>query len=132
MESFSIVKYDNEYYFQHHKSRKVGDVIGVFACLTSENEIFVNDTFKEYLEGSLEEILTHNHLFTEGASNDWSDIKDNIIINFMRKYTFESFKQEDNHLLINDGIIDIVFTGEVPQLEFDSFCKDQLILKIKK
>ncbi len=60
----------------------------------------------------------HSHLFTEGASNDWSDIKDNIIINFMRKYTFESFKQEDNHLLINDGIIDIVFTGEVPQFEF--------------
>ena len=71
-------------------------------------------------------------LFSQGCSNDWSDIKDIMIINFMNKYSYISFKQIKNHLIINstEGEIDIVFTGEVPTLEFQSFCKDQLILKI--
>lgn len=57
-----------------------------------------------------------------------------MIINFMNKYTYKSFCQRGNHLLIDstEGEVDIVFTGETPKLEFESFCKDQLILKIVK
>lgn len=80
-------------------------------------------------------------LFSEGCSNKWDKITDSMewnkmtdcmIINFMNKYTYNSFKQENNHLLIDttEGEIDIVFTGETPKLEFDDFCKDQLVLKI--
>lgn len=73
-------------------------------------------------------------LFTKGASNDWSDLKDEMIINFMNKNTYIGFHQTHNHLEIFtvDGNIDIVFTGEVPILEFDHYEKDQLVLKIIK
>ncbi len=73
-----------------------------------------------------------NLLFSEGCSNKWDKITDCMIINFMNKYTYNSFKQVKNHLFIDstEGEIDIVFTGEVPKLEFDNFCKDQLVLKV--
>lgn len=76
----------------------------------------------------------HNILFTQGCSNDWSDIEDKMIINFLNKYTYNSFKQVKNHLLIDttEGEVDIVFTGDVPVLEFRNFCKDQLVLDINK
>ena len=72
-------------------------------------------------------------LFTEGASNKWDNVKDEMIINFMDRYIFFSFYQHKNHLHIGTsaGDIDIVFTGEAPVLEFDSYVKDQLILKVK-
>jgi len=59
---------------------------------------------------------------------------DTMIINFYDRYTYQSFAQKYNHLIIDttDGLIDIVFTGETPKLEFESFCKDQLILKVVK
>lgn len=71
-------------------------------------------------------------LFSQGASNNWNEIKDCMIINFMDKYTYNSFKQIQNHLLIDttEGEVDIVFTSQVPKLQFDSFCKDQLILTV--
>jgi hypothetical protein len=55
-----------------------------------------------------------------------------MIINFNNKDTYNSFKQVKNHLFIDttEGEIDIVFSGEVPKLEFDNFCKDQLVLKV--
>lgn len=55
-----------------------------------------------------------------------------FIINFADKYTYVSFCQKQNHVLIETtgGEVDLVFTGEVPVLEYDSFCKDQLVLKI--
>lgn len=73
-------------------------------------------------------------LFSEGASNNWEKIEDCMIINFMNKYTYKSFKQTKSHLLIDtsEGEVDIVFTGEVPILEFEGFYKDQLVLNIKK
>lgn len=75
-------------------------------------------------------------LFNEGASNDWSNLKDVMIINFNDKYTYESFKlTKDGRLFIkvtNGDYIKIVFPGEVPKLEFESYCKDQLVLKILK
>lgn len=57
-----------------------------------------------------------------------------MIINFMNKYTYKSFRQKGNHLILDttEGEVDIVFTGQTPKLEFDSFCKDQLILKVTK
>lgn len=71
-------------------------------------------------------------LFLEGYSNKWDKITDSMIVNFMNKYTYNSFKQVDNHLLINttEGEVDIVFTGIAPKLEFGNFCKDQLVLKV--
>lgn len=72
-------------------------------------------------------------LFCEGESNKYYKLKNEIIINFNDKYTYKSFKQIKNHLLINttQGEVDIVFTGEPPNLEFDFFEKDQLVLKFK-
>jgi hypothetical protein len=69
-------------------------------------------------------------LFSEG--NNWNNINDSMIINFMNRYTYNSFKMVKNHLIIDttEGDVDIVFTGEIPELEFESFCKDQLVLKV--
>lgn len=70
-------------------------------------------------------------LFSEGRSNKWDEMTDYMIINFMNKYTYNSFKQVKNHLLIDttEGEVDIVFTSEAPKLEFQNYCKDQLVLK---
>lgn len=78
-------------------------------------------------------IKTGDHiLFSQGCSNNWNKITDSMIINFADKYTYVSFRQIKNHLLINTtaGEIDIVFTGNVPELKFEGFCKDQLILAV--
>lgn len=71
-------------------------------------------------------------LFPQDPNSTWEDISYNMIINFCDKGTYVFFKQKGNHLFIEtiDGTVDIVFTGEVPQLEFDNFCKDQLVLKV--
>lgn len=71
-------------------------------------------------------------LFSEGCSNKWDKITDCMIINFMNKYTYNSFKQVKNHLMIDttEGEIDIVFTGEIPKLEFYYFEKNQLVLNV--
>lgn len=68
------------------------------------------------------------------CSNMWDDITDNMIINFMDKYTYISFKQYKNHLFIDttDGQVDIVFLSDVPKLEFCNYCKDQLVLNVIK
>ncbi len=68
-------------------------------------------------------------LFLDGCKFD--NITDFIIINFANKDNYNSFRQIRNHLLIDtkEGEIDIVFTGEVPKLKFNNFCKDQLVLK---
>lgn len=73
-------------------------------------------------------------LYTKGHSNNWNDLNNEMIINFINKYTYLTFKQINNHLIIEttEGNIDIVFTGEVPKLAFDHFEKDQLVLKIQK
>ena len=75
------------------------------------------------------------YLFTEGCSNDWRDLKGEMIINFMDKYSYKNFKQIKNHLFIElydtNDIIDIVFTGDVPILEFELYDTGQLILKLK-
>ncbi len=71
-------------------------------------------------------------LFTKGYSNNWNNLSNDMIINFISKYTYLSFTQINNHLIIEttEGQVDIVFTGEVPKLEFDHFEKDQLVLRI--
>ena len=40
-------------------------------------------------------------LFSESYSNKWDKITDCMIINFMNKYTYNSFKQAKNHLFID-------------------------------
>ena len=85
------------------------------------------------MKGKKAKVKSGQHLlFTQGFSNKWSDIKDKMIVNLIDKYTYLSFSQKKNHLFIETtlGKIDIVFTGEPPKLEFESYCKDQLILKI--
>jgi len=71
-------------------------------------------------------------LFCEGASNNWNNLKDKMIINFVDKGIYVNFYQHKNHLILitNTKSIDIVFSSEVPMLEFDHFEKDQLVLKI--
>jgi hypothetical protein len=56
-----------------------------------------------------------------------------FIINFKHKWTYLSFIQWKNYIIITviEKDIGFVFTGEVPKLEFESYNKDQLILKIK-
>lgn len=70
--------------------------------------------------------------FKSLTSKKWNDIKEAMIINFTDKNTYISFTQKRNHLLIDttEGEIDIVFSGDIPKLNFESFCKDQLILKV--
>ena len=72
-------------------------------------------------------------LFCKGVSNDFSEIAEKMIINFNDKGIYLSFKQCKNHLLINTtkGEIDIVFTGSVPILSFESYCKNKLVLADK-
>ena len=55
-----------------------------------------------------------------------------FIIVFINKYTYRSFCQHKNHLFIDttEGEVDLVFTGIVPRLDFDYFCKDQLVLTV--
>ena len=71
-------------------------------------------------------------LFSEGQSNNWDNIEDTMIINFSKKGTYQTFVQIKNRLVIKTtrGYISIVFTGETPVLKFESYCKDQLVLKV--
>lgn len=73
------------------------------------------------------------HLFLQGHSNNWKKVKDTLIVNFNNRNTYLNFRQENNHLLLEttEGEVDIVFTGEIPIVIFDHFCKDQLVLKIR-
>jgi len=54
-----------------------------------------------------------------------------FIVNFADKNTYLSFRQKQNRVFIETtgGRVELVFTGVVHSLEYDSFCKDQLILK---
>jgi len=56
-----------------------------------------------------------------------------IIINLVDRWTFLKFKQKGNHLIIltSYGDLDFVFTGETPNIEFESYTKDQIILRTK-
>ena len=58
--------------------------------------------------------------------------KNELIINFWERYSYIDFKQHKNHLIINTsgGELDVVFTGEIMKLEFSSYCKYQLVLKV--
>jgi hypothetical protein len=73
-------------------------------------------------------------LFSQGASNNWKDLKDEIIINFNDKGTFISYRQKKNRLIISTlvGTVVIVFTGAIPVIDSGSYNKDQLILNFKK
>lgn len=64
------------------------------------------------------------------AQNGIEFFGDELIINFNHKWTYNSFAQKKNHLIIDtmEGEIDLVFTGEVVNLKFQSYDKDQLIL----
>jgi hypothetical protein len=74
-------------------------------------------------------------LFMPG--NHWDNLKTCLIINFHDRWIFNKnpiFKQWKNKIFIytDKGNVELVFTGEVPKLEFDYYCKDQLVLKIVK
>lgn len=74
-------------------------------------------------------------LFTQGESNKWKDIKDEIIINLDDKWTYKEYKfSKYNKLTITTtkGIIIIVFSSNLESCKFDGQEKDQLYFKIKK
>ena len=69
------------------------------------------------------EFLTHTHL---------TNLTDELIVNLASKGSFLAYRQVYNHLLIDldDGVIDLVFTGETPIVVLESYEKDQLIFKL--
>ncbi len=54
-----------------------------------------------------------------------------LYITFIDNCVYISFRQKQNRVLIETtgGRVELVFTGVVHSLEYDSFCKDQLVLK---
>jgi len=74
-------------------------------------------------------------LFSEGCSNRWNSLGEEMIINFAEKYTYKDYTLLKNRLTVRTifGIVDIVFTGTPPKaLLFVGYEKNQLILKIVK
>ena len=74
-------------------------------------------------------------LFSEGFSNDWSNLNDEIIINFLNKWTYQSFKfSKGNKLTIQttEGIVVIQFSSNLENIKFEYNEKDQLGFKLHK
>lgn len=73
-------------------------------------------------------------LFSQGQSNNWKNLKDEMTVNFKFKGTYKDFRQKKNHLYLEctKGQVDIVFTGEVPYITFQSYEKDQLVFKLER
>lgn len=81
-------------------------------------------------------IIKHgkNILYTKGVSNDWSNINDNIVINFNNKWIYKSYKFNKKRLKIEttEGPIIIDFDTELKDIRFDGHEKDQLYFKLIK
>ena len=58
--------------------------------------------------------------------------KNELMVNLNNRWTYKSFKQHKNQLVIEttEGTIVGVFTGEVPTLEFQYQNKDQLVFYV--
>ena len=71
---------------------------------------------KEYIE---------SHVFSKRFGS-------HLIINLKDKGTYQGFFQKRNHLVIKlfAGFVDLVFTGEVPKIEFKNYCKDQVVFNV--
>ena len=72
------------------------------------------------------------HMFLPGTH--LKNLTEDLIINLNQKWNYEGFTVKRNHLIIqlNEGIIDLVFTGEVPIVTFESYEKDQIIFNLRK
>ena len=58
--------------------------------------------------------------------------KNELMVNLNNRWTYKSFKQHKNQLVIEttEGTIVGVFTGDVPTLEFQYQNKDQLVFYV--
>ena len=58
--------------------------------------------------------------------------KNELMVNLYNRWTYKSFKQHKNQLVIEtiEGTIVGVFTGDVPKLEFKYQNKDQLVFYV--
>lgn len=63
------------------------------------------------------------------SSNNWSNLKDTLIVNFVNKWTYIDFKQKENILKIytTRGNIEITFA---PKLEYINETENQVVFKI--
>ena len=58
--------------------------------------------------------------------------KNELMVNLNNRWTYKSFKQHKNQLVIEttEGTIIGVFTGDIPKLEFQYQNKDQLVFYV--
>lgn len=58
--------------------------------------------------------------------------KNELMVNIYNRWTYKSFKQHKNQLVIEttEGTIIGVFTGDIPKLEFQYQNKDQLVFYV--
>lgn len=73
-------------------------------------------------------------LYNEGVSNDWSNITNDIVINFNNKWIYQSYVFHKKRLKIEttEGTIVIDFNHELKDVKFDGHEKDQLYFKLIK
>ena len=71
-------------------------------------------------------------VFSPDGSFELVVYKNELMVNLDNRWTYKSFKQHKNQLVIEttEGPIVGVFTGEVPMLEFQYQNKDQLVFYV--
>ena len=70
--------------------------------------------------------------FSPDGSFELVVYKNELIVNLNNRWTYKSFKQHKNQLVIEttEGTIIGVFTGDIPKLEFQYQNKDQLVFYV--
>ena len=71
-------------------------------------------------------------VFSPDGSFELVVYKNELMVNLDNRWTYKSFKQHKNQLVIEttEGTIIGVFTGDVPKLEFQYQNKDQLVFYV--
>lgn len=71
-------------------------------------------------------------VFSPDGSFELVVYKNELMVNLNNRWTYKSFKQHKNQLVIEttEGTIVGVFTGDVPKLEFQYQEKDQLVFYV--
>ena len=71
-------------------------------------------------------------VFSPDGSFELVVYKNELMVNLDNRWTYKSFKQHKNQLVIEttEGTIIGVFTGDIPKLEFQYQNKDQLVFYV--
>lgn len=71
-------------------------------------------------------------VFSPDGSFELVVYKNELMVNLANRWTYKSFKQHKNKLVIEttEGTIIGVFTGDIPKLEFHYQNKDQLVFYV--